>query len=211
VRKDTNAADGASISLFGLVPIDCADQNQLEVGGLKIVAKGAILKIRLEKGSGGPMFCESAPIDCTRPIASAIERVLDSSRYFVIKVIDPASKRATHLGIGFREKSDAFDFNAVIQDHVTSSTRQALDSKEEEEEQPEGPSNFSSLVTPVKIELKGLSKPRADGEELAATPALVLLAPPPDSGKKAKPPTNITPIKAPPADEDEWGDFTSST
>lgn len=171
------------------------------------MAKGPILKIRLEKGGGGPVFCESAPIDCTRSIASFIERVLDSSRYFVLKVIDPASKRATHLGIGFREKSDAFDFNAVIHDHVTSSTRQAKDdvdsksaSNKEESEEDEHQSNFSSLTSPVKIEFKGaLLKPKAESEgKEDGSQGLASLSPPPLDPPR-KPTTSATPTTATPA------------
>ena len=45
-----------------------------------------------------------------------MEKVLDSSRYFVLRIED-GSGRAAFIGMGFNERNDAFDFTAAIQDH----------------------------------------------------------------------------------------------
>lgn len=44
------------------------------------------------------------------PAKPAIEGVLDSSRYFVIRVENETGKKA-YLGMGFLERTDSFDFS----------------------------------------------------------------------------------------------------
>lgn len=43
--------------------------------------------------------------------------MVDSSRYFVIKVVDRASRNHAFIGIGFRDRLDASDFSAALDDY----------------------------------------------------------------------------------------------
>ncbi|KAK7415293.1 hypothetical protein QQZ08_012391 [Neonectria magnoliae] len=64
----------------------------------------------LEDSSTGQLFA-AAPY--TAP--AVVEPVLDSSRFFALTVRDPQGRRAT-LGIGFEERSEAFDLSIALQE-----------------------------------------------------------------------------------------------
>eukprot|EP00775_Hariotina_reticulata_P003364 gene3364-3639_t len=68
------------------------------------------------------------PADGTS-ITTVVEPVVDSSRYFVLKVVDPGSRKHAFIGIGFRERADASDFSAALDDY-----RQYLRRKSEAEQ-----------------------------------------------------------------------------
>ncbi|GIY97268.1 NECAP-like protein CG9132 [Caerostris extrusa] len=55
-----------------------------------------------------------APIDKYPGIA--IESVMDSSRYFVLRIEDD-NGRAAFIGIGFADRGDSFDLNVSLQEH----------------------------------------------------------------------------------------------
>ena len=78
-------------------------------GKLRLVSKGEGCAIRLEERGSGKLYAE-CPIEA-HP-SPAVESVTDSSRYFVIRVSD--SGRTAHLGVGFDDRSDAFDVNVAI-------------------------------------------------------------------------------------------------
>ena len=51
-------------------------------------------------------------------ITAYVDSVIDSSRYFVIRLKDPKSTRTTNIGIGFRERDVAFDFKNCLNEYV---------------------------------------------------------------------------------------------
>ena len=71
------------------------------------------VSLKLEDKGNGELFA-ACPID-TYP-GPAIEAVTDSSRYFVIKIMDDGG-RSANIGIGFSDRSDSFDLNVALQDH----------------------------------------------------------------------------------------------
>ena len=51
-------------------------------------------------------------------VTAFVDGVIDSSRYYVLRIKDPASTRTTLLGIGFRDREVAFDFKSVLNEYV---------------------------------------------------------------------------------------------
>ena len=66
----------------------------------------------------GELFAKS-------PVSSrhCIEAVTDSSRYFVITLLDPLTKNEATVGLGFQNAAFAFDLNAGVQDYFNRLSR----------------------------------------------------------------------------------------
>ena len=85
--------------------------NQCWAGRIRVLVKGNKPRIVLDDTQTGNIFAE-APLD--HP--NAIEPVLDSSRYFVIRVVQ--GTRHAFIGVGFDERNDAFDFKLQCSEAV---------------------------------------------------------------------------------------------
>ncbi|GBE81699.1 hypothetical protein SCP_0400700 [Sparassis crispa] len=81
-------------------------------GRLRIVERSSGLTLQFEDPSTGELFAK-ADYDPAKP---SVEAVLDSSRYFVVRVED--NGRKAYIGMGFLERSDSFDFNVTLQDYT---------------------------------------------------------------------------------------------
>ncbi|XP_020608276.1 adaptin ear-binding coat-associated protein 1-like [Orbicella faveolata] len=82
-------------------------------GRLRVCAKGKECYIKIEDKTSGELFAK-CPVDDYPGIA--VEGVLDSSRYFVLKIVDETGRHA-FIGMGFQDRGDSFDFNVSLQDH----------------------------------------------------------------------------------------------
>ncbi|KAH9977389.1 adaptin ear-binding coat-associated protein 1 NECAP-1 [Lactifluus volemus] len=79
-------------------------------GRMRIVEKSNTVSLLFEDSQ--TVFA-NAPYDPSRP---SVEAVLDSSRYFVVRIEDDGRK--AYIGIGFLERSESFDFNVALQDYT---------------------------------------------------------------------------------------------
>lgn len=81
---------------------------------LRLISKGDDCYIKLEEKSTGHFF-GLCPID--KYPGPAVEPVADSSRYFVLRLVNESNNRNAFIGIGFADRGDSFDLNVTLQDH----------------------------------------------------------------------------------------------
>lgn len=126
-----------------------------------------------------------------------VESVVDSSRYFVVRIVDEKSGREAHVGFGFREREEATDFREALNYYQKSIRREeeaALAMKQFEESD----SNKLDLALgegqKIHISLGGKSSKRGSKSTIVT---------PPDksdnSSPKAKSSTPMLLKKPPPA------------
>lgn len=111
----------------------------------------AVCPITLGNGRFLPHYCE---------------HVMDSSRYFVLRCEDEKdASRVAYVGVGFRERSIAFDFKAALDDFVRSVDRQrhALQLQAEYEERvANGENNIENDESNIEKKLSSLVMPAQD-------------------------------------------------
>jgi hypothetical protein len=85
-------------------------------GALKVNALRDELFVVLHDPTSGELFARTPPI--TGASSNVIDAVTDSSRYFALRIADAKDpKKHAVVGLGFRDRSYAYDFNATLQDH----------------------------------------------------------------------------------------------
>lgn len=181
-------------------------------GTMKVVSKGEECIIRLEDKTTGELYARAFLRDGE---PHPVEPVIDSSRYFVLRVEENIGGRLRHafIGIGFRERPQAYDFQAALHDHM-----KYLDKKKTAEEMDQKFQQTSAVDYSLKdgetivLQLKnkggrsvrskffelGLNNP-PDPKEKGKDVGISLLPPPPPPSPLS-PPVHpvITPPTSPP-------------
>ncbi|CRG84327.1 hypothetical protein PISL3812_01624 [Talaromyces islandicus] len=125
-------------SMKGYMAADWTVQNrQIFTGRLRILETAVhdtvTTDILLEDPNDGSLFAAAPYTD-----PGAVEHVLDSSRFFVLRVVGEGRKAT--LGIGFEDRSDAFDFGVALQEArkltASSSSNPASSASEQTTEAP---------------------------------------------------------------------------
>lgn len=175
-------------------------------GRLRVVSCRERCEIRLEDPATGELFAACFVHPGQRE--TSVETVLDSSRYFVLKIEDGRGKHA-FIGLGFTERNEAFDFNVALSDHEKHVKRE-----QEKEDGGESGENHIDIHPAVNHRLKEgetirisvKNKPAggtgmlssaglSGGHSGPAKPAGLVLSPPPIGGGKIR-----SPLPPPPND-----------
>jgi hypothetical protein len=155
-------------------------------GRLDVVAKGDDAAVKLID-KNGQLFA-AAPVVHDGP--EAVTPVTDSSRYFVLRIVDAASGKHAFIGIAFNAKADAFDFNVALADHKKQVEREIADKEAGPTDTgPVKPALDMSFKEGEKIVVKIKSK-KGSKKKASSGTSTGLLAPPPGSkGLLAPPPS----------------------
>lgn len=144
---------------------------------VKVVTVGDELAVKLLDQETAELFAK-CPVPNDKPVLTAVDPVVDSSRYFVLRVVDEDSGRHAFVGLGFRERNEASDFNAAISGH-----REYLRRKDEAEkihiqyEAEEGTLKDYSLKPGEKIHIEVPKKLSQRGAQQGGTIGSPKLAP----------------------------------
>ncbi|KAK7476528.1 hypothetical protein BaRGS_00032208 [Batillaria attramentaria] len=164
-------------------------------GRLRVVAVNKELFIKLEEKATGELFAQ-CPVEEYPSIA--VEPVMDSSRYFVIRIKDP-SGRSAFIGIGFADRSDSFDLNVSLQDHFKwiKQEAEAVKTTQELQSGPKLDLGFKEGQT-ITLNIgnkkgdfaKARPKPRGMGGILPPPPSSGGIKLPPPGGSAIPPPSS---------------------
>ncbi|XP_061350145.1 uncharacterized protein At1g03900 [Gastrolobium bilobum] len=130
-------------------------------GILKVISKGEECIIRLEDKNTGELYAR-AFLRNGEP--HPVEPVIDSSRYFVLRIEENIGGRLRHafIGLGFRERTEAYDFQAALHDHMKYLNKKKTAEEMEQHYQQSSSVDYSlkegeTLVLQIKNNRSGLN------------------------------------------------------
>lgn len=208
-------------------------EHPLLTGSVLVVQKGDACFVQLfepkaedAEASVVPTLFAQCPLQITRELHLDVyvHDCVDSSRYFMLRVEDEQSGRCAFVGIGFPDRTAAFNFKATLQDYAKYVQRQldvqhveAVETaeqtlvKKQDLSLPQGTTIRINLKNNVSVDGERKKKCCRNSEEGAVSPAKLPLIPPPPRDSTVKSETVASPAKSIAAGDDEdWGDFTSA-
>lgn len=114
-------------------------------GTLKVVERGDLTVILLVDSNSGAIFAV-CPVK-----EGAVDRCVDSSRYFVLKV-ENADGKHMFIGMAFNERNDAFDFNTSLAD-AQREKQAEIEAMEAAKKYEYGPAKDYSIKSGEKIHI----------------------------------------------------------
>jgi len=151
-------------------------KNKLENCSMKITGKGLRCEVILND-SNGNLFAK-APIPENHELA--ISKAIDSTRAFALKVVNP-SGGSSWVGLVFRERNDAFDFQVCFEDFAKTRDMELHPEKYALENKP---TKDFSLKPGEKINFNfgGSDNANPSKQKASNTEPAFRLAPPPGMG-----------------------------
>lgn len=185
--------------------------DALKAVSVRVLGKGKTLTVKLlNRDSEKTLF-----VQCVIPNGEHekwCERVVDSSRYWVMKVVK--GERHAFLGFGFSDRNDAFDFSCCLNDF-----RGKFVDNDVADTQITSPLKDLSLKEGEKIavNIPGLGARKRQETTTSGNNNSIGLLPPPSSSWKA-PPSPVSTLVSPPiaatavaaAIDDDFADFQSA-
>lgn len=176
-------------------------------GRLRIISVGGKkCYIKLEDSSTGELFAQCE----YKEDNNSVEPVIDSSRYFVLRIEDQASGKHAYIGMGFQERSEAFDFNVALQDftkHLKNETapKPEFTGPKVDYSWKEGETiniNIGKLKKSVSTTKTNVAPPQ--NQNTSTNPNDFILLPPPPSSKTSTTAASNTNQQN---KNNEWADF----
>jgi hypothetical protein len=105
----------------------------LQCVSLRIERRGDVLLLIFtythehQKSSKLFALCTVDVVTKGMPLEHYVEAVLDSTRYFVVRVTDEKAGREALIGLGFRDREEAGDFRAALAKYEADISRERTD------------------------------------------------------------------------------------
>ncbi|TYG44093.1 hypothetical protein ES288_D11G070300v1 [Gossypium darwinii] len=164
-------------------------------GTLKVISKGEECIIRLEDKNTGELYARAFLRDGE---PHPVESVIDSSRYFVLRIEENIGGRLRHafIGIGFRERTEAYDFQAALHDHMKYLNKKKTAEEMEQQFQKSSSVDYSlkeGETIVLQLKNKGGSTLKSKAAELGIDKLSLA-----DKGNQKEPILSIKPPPPPP-------------
>jgi len=166
-------------------------------GRMRVMEKGGVVTLKLEDRGSNDLFA-ACPVE-TYP-GPALEAVTESSRYFVIRIVNEVSKQSAYIGLGFSDRSDSFDLNVALQDYFKGIRKEVEIKKEDDAPKVHLDLAFKEGQT-IKVNIRDVNKDKdkptkpksrnvLSGSLLPPPPSVGSILPPPVTSVTAGPPSN---------------------
>jgi hypothetical protein len=137
----------------------------------------------LKKKDTGAVYC-MAPIKPGGP--DCYEKSFDSSRYFVLRLEDPRTRKTGTIGIGFNKREEALEFKVTVQDFLEGVKREEENAVAVATHKDTGEFKLDDTAK-IKLAVPGGgSKKKKKKKKDKKSSGISLSAPPPSAGGRRR-------------------------